>query len=85
VVGDSLFLDNQVIDFVEANRDFAGYAVNWLLDRGALLQDIGSRRVMEYRLVMTRREVQTAQWILLGVLPGSVLFLGGLVWLRRRR
>jgi hypothetical protein len=84
-VGDSLFLDNQVIDFVDPNRDFAGYAANWLLDRTALLQGIGPRRVTEYRLVMTRRQVQTVQWILLGVLPGSVLLLGGLVWIRRRR
>ena len=84
-VGDSLFLDNQVIDFVDPNRDFAGYAVNWLLDRSALLNDIGPRRVTEYRLVMTRRQVQAVQWILLGALPGGVLLLGGLVWLGRRR
>jgi hypothetical protein len=84
-VGDSLFLDNQVIDFVDPNRDFAAYAANWLLDRGVLLQGIGPRRVTEYRLDMTRRQIQTVQWILLGALPGGVLLLGGLVWLGRRR
>jgi LPXTG-motif cell wall-anchored protein len=26
-----------------------------------------------------------AQWVLLAGLPGFVLFLGGLVWLRRRK
>ncbi len=37
VAGDSLFLDNQLIND-GANRDFAGYAVNWLLDRPTLLK-----------------------------------------------
>jgi hypothetical protein len=84
-IGDSLFLDNQVIDFVDSNRDFAGYAANWLLDRSVLLQGIGPRRVTEYRLVMTRNQVQTVQWVLLGAMPCGVLLFGGLVWLRRRR
>jgi hypothetical protein len=26
-----------------------------------------------------------ARWILMALLPGFILFLGGLVWLRRRR
>jgi hypothetical protein len=84
VVGDSFFLSNRVIDAL-ANRDFAGYAVNWLLDRPALLKGIGPRPVVEFRLVMTRQQQQQVHWLLLGALPGGVLMLGGLVWLRRRK
>jgi hypothetical protein len=83
VVGDSLFLGNLQIDSA-ANRDFANNAVNWLLERTHLLAGLGPRPITEYRIVMTKAQLQQAQWVLLGALPGSVLFLGGLVWLRRR-
>jgi hypothetical protein len=84
VVGDSLFLDNQLM-VAGANRDFAGYAVNWLLDRPTLLKGIGPRPVVEFRLIMTRQQQFQVRWLLLGALPGGVLALGGLVWLRRRK
>jgi hypothetical protein len=84
VVGDSLFLDNQLINN-GANRDFAGYAVNWLLDRPTLLKGIGPRPVVEFRLIMTQQQQRNVRWLLLGALPGGVLALGGLVWLRRRK
>jgi len=84
VAGDSLFLDNQLIDG-GANRDFAGYAVNWLLARPTLLKGIGPRPVVEFRLLMTREQQHKVRWLLLAALPGGVLALGGLVWLRRRK
>jgi hypothetical protein len=84
VVGDSLLLDNRLIDG-GANRDFAGYAVNWLLDRPTLLKGIGPRSVVEFRLIMTRQQQNHVRWLLLAALPGGVLALGGLVWLRRRK
>jgi gliding motility-associatede transport system auxiliary component len=84
VTGDSLFLDNQLIDY-GANRDFVGYAVNWLLDRPTLLKGIGPRPVVEFRLLMTREQQRQVRWLLLAALPGGVLALGGLVWLRRRK
>lgn len=84
VVGDSLFLDNQVIE-AGANRDFAGYAINWLLDRPSLLNGIGPSPVTEFRLLMTKAQVRNVRWLLLAALPGGVLALGGLVWLRRRK
>jgi ABC-type uncharacterized transport system involved in gliding motility auxiliary subunit len=83
VVGDSIFLDNQLIE-AAANRDFAGYAANWLLDRTLLLEGLGPRPVDEYRLSITKRQLQALQWILLGAMPGGILLFGGLVWLRRR-
>ncbi|MGB7768898.1 MAG: GldG family protein [Verrucomicrobiia bacterium] len=84
VVGDSLFLDNQLIEY-GANRDFVGYAVNWLLARPTLLKGVGPRPVVEFRLLMTQVQQRNVRWLLLGALPGGVLLLGGLVWLRRRK
>jgi ABC-2 type transport system permease protein len=84
VVGDSFFLGNRQIDS-GANRDFVGYAVNWLLDRAALLKGIGPQPVTEFRLTMTRAQLQSVHWLLLGALPGAVLLIGGLVWLVRRK
>jgi hypothetical protein len=84
VAGDSLFLANHQMGSA-ANRDFAGYALNWLLDRTQLLESIGAQPVHEYRVVMTQTQVQKSQWILLGAMPGGALLLGGLVWLRRRK
>jgi len=87
VVGDSIFLDHPVIEggIGGANRDFLGYAVNWLLDRPALLQGIGPRPVTEFRLQMTQDQRREVRWLLLAALPGAVLLFGGLVWLVRRK
>jgi ABC-type uncharacterized transport system involved in gliding motility auxiliary subunit len=83
VVGDSIFLANHQIESA-ANRDFATSAVNWLLDRPQLVEGIGPRPITEYRLVMTHSQLQGAEWILLGGMPGAILLVGGVVWLRRR-
>ena len=84
VVGDSFFLGNRQIES-GANRDFAGYAVNWLLDRTVLLEGIGPRPVTEFRLTMTQAQQKKVRWLLLGALPGGVLAFGCLVWLARRK
>ncbi len=84
VTGDSFFLDNQMIN-AGANRDFAGYAANWLLDRTILLEGIGPRSVTEFRLAMTQTQLLNVRWLLLAALPGGVLVFGGLVWLVRRK
>lgn len=83
VVGDSIFLANHQIESA-ANRDFVQLAVNWLLDRPQLVEGIGPRPITEYRLVMTNSQLQGAEWLLLAGMPGAVLLLGGIVWLRRR-
>lgn len=83
VVGDSTCLGNLCID-AGANRDFAGYAANWLLDRGDLLRGVGPQPINEYRFLMTKAQAQSAEAVLLGAMPGSALLLGVLVWLRRR-
>jgi hypothetical protein len=84
VVGDSFFLGNRQIESA-ANRDFAGYAANWLLDRTVLLDGIGPRPVTEFRLTMTEAQQKNVRWLLLGALPGGVLALGWLVWFARRK
>jgi hypothetical protein len=84
VAGDSFFLDNRQIGSL-ANRDFAGYAVNWLLDRTMLLEGIGPRPVTEFRLTLTQSQQNNVRWLLLAALPGGVLVFGWLVWLVRRR
>jgi len=85
VVGDSLCLDNELIDSLPANHYFAALAVNWLLDRPqVLLEGLVPQPVKDYRLIMTQQQLQTTQWILLAGLPGAVLLLGALVWWRRR-
>jgi hypothetical protein len=84
VVGDSVFLANLQLESA-ANRDFAGNVISWLLERTQLLAGLGPRPVTQYRVVMTRAQMRQARWVLLGAFPGSVLLLGGLVWLRRHK
>jgi hypothetical protein len=83
VVGDSLFLGNQMIEKL-GNRDFAWLALNWLLDRSELLA-IPPRPITEYKLVMTQAETSAVRWILLAGMPGAVLLVGLLVAVRRRK
>jgi hypothetical protein len=83
VVGDSYCLANTGIQF-EGNRDFARNAMNWLLSRDVLVQGVGVRSIKEYRISMTAAELGTIRWLFLGGFPGAVLFVGFLVWLRRR-
>jgi hypothetical protein len=84
VVGDSMCLGNQIIR-AAANGDFAGYAVNWLLDRPILLSGIGQAQVVNLRLEMTQTQMRNVRWILIAALPCTVLVFGWLVWLRRRK
>jgi hypothetical protein len=84
VAGDSDFLDDQAIDFA-GNHVFAQLALNWLLQRPQImLSGLGPRPIKEYKLYMTHAQTQAIRWLFLAGLPGGVLFLGGLVWLRRR-
>jgi hypothetical protein len=84
VAGDSIFLGNHYIE-ADGNRDFLNSAVNWLVDRPQLLAGIGPRPVTEFRLWLTQQQQREVCWLLLGALPGGVLFLGWLVWLVRRQ
>jgi ABC-2 type transport system permease protein len=83
VMGESMFLSNQWID-AEANRDLAHLAVNWLLNRDLLIEEIGPRPIREYQITLTKAQMKGLQWMLLGGMPGAVFFAGLIVWVRRR-
>lgn len=84
VVGDSLCFDNQLLDSA-ANHYFAGFAVNWLLAQpNILLEGLGARPVKTYKLNITESELNKVRLLFVGGIPGGILLLGGLVWLRRR-
>ena len=88
VVGDSCCLDNQFLENAPegaANSEFAALVVNWLLDRQQLMAGVSPRPVLEYRLALTNAQLTRIRWIFLAAMPGGVLALGLLVWLRRRR
>ncbi len=84
VVGDSFFLGNEPIKRF-ANADFAEYAVNWLLDRPQLTTGIGPSKFTEFRILLTAEQLKSIQWLLLAGLPGCVMLLGFLVWVRRQK
>lgn len=84
VAGDTFFLSNAQIES-GGNQDFVTSAVNWLLDRPLLFKGLGPRPITPYRINMTRLQMQAAEWILLAAVPGGILLLGALVWLRRRK
>ncbi len=83
VVGDSIFLGNEMMESPE-NRDFHNLALNWLLDRPQFLQGLGPRKVTDIRIAMTQAQLKSTYIVLLAGMPGAALFLGWLVWLRRR-
>ncbi|MCP5516369.1 MAG: Gldg family protein [Verrucomicrobiales bacterium] len=83
VVGESIFLGNETI-VKASNWEFAGLAVNWLLDRPEHLAGIAPRPIQEYAIELSRSQLNRLIWLLLVVLPGAVLALGLVVWFRRR-
>lgn len=82
IVGDSYFLDNQMIEN-SVNRDFAGNAINWLVDRPKLV-GIAARPVREYVFIMSDSQLRSVNLILLIGVPGAILGFGLLVWFRRQ-
>ena len=59
--------------------------MNWLLARDELLKPLGPRPIREYKLLITPAQMTALYWILLLGMPGAVLVIGGLVWLRRQK
>ena len=85
VAGDSVFLCDKMIYTEEANHYFASYAVDWLLERPDILfNEISPHPITVYKLFMTKSQATTVRWLFLAGLPGAALFIGFLVWLRRR-
>lgn len=84
VAGDSIFLGNETIDKL-ANREFASHALNWLLARNELLVSIPPRPIKEYKIIISGSQLSAVRWILMLGMPGSILLLGLLVSVRRRK
>lgn len=81
VFGDSDFLANDAAS--GGNTDFFMSALNWLLEREALMA-IAPKPVEELRLVMTRDQLRMLFWLVVVGLPGIVGVFGAGVWLKRR-
>ena len=81
-VGESTFLANSFAELA-ANRHFAATAVHWLLDRSQYLGGIQPAPIHTYQVTMTKFQERMLRWILLVVLPGGILAIGTIVWLRR--
>jgi len=85
VIGDSYFVSNGALESgVGGNTDFVLSAVNWLVEREALLA-IGPKIPGELRLDMTRGRLQAAYLAIVGGFPLAIAVLGFAVWIRRRR
>jgi ABC-2 type transport system permease protein len=83
VLGDSWLLNNTFLNR-GANQDFAGLMANWLVNQSVLLGDIRPRPIHTYQLTMTQAQLRSVQVVLLAGMPGAVLLLGVIVWIRRR-
>jgi len=83
VIGDSSFVENSRINAL-ANRDLVSYAANWLVQQGLLLNEIPPRPIQQYKLIMTQSQFRSVRLILLLGMPGVVLLIGTIVWVRRR-
>ncbi len=83
VLGDSTLWSNEFMK-TDPNREFAALTANWLVNQSVLLNDIPRRAIHSYKLTMTQAQLRSVQLVLLLALPGAVLLLGFLVWLRRR-
>jgi hypothetical protein len=83
VIGDSFLWGNNWIN-ADANGDFAAATANWLVNQSVLLSGIPPRPLKHYKLTMTQSQLRSVQLILMAGVPSAVLFLGLLVWFRRR-
>ena len=82
VIGDSLCFANQSLKN-HGNRDFAWNIVSWLLDQSELL-GIAPQPINEFYFSLTDKQMSSLQWIFLAGIPGTILALGWIVWLRRQ-
>lgn len=83
VTGDSVLFGNELLNQL-GNRDFANQIINWLLDRSELMAGIGPRPMQDYQLALTPAQLRGVRLVLIAGLPLGALFVGFLVWLRRR-
>ncbi|HEX9944309.1 MAG TPA: GldG family protein [Thermoanaerobaculia bacterium] len=83
VFGDSDFAANQLLQANVPNAVLLSNALNWLVEREALL-GIPPKKTEQVKLTLTRDEIR-AIYLLAAVLPILSVILGGVVFVRRRR
>ena len=82
-VGDSDFAANQLMQANVANTVLLSNALNWLVEREALL-GIPPKKTEQVKLTLTRDEIQRI-YLLAAALPIFAVALGAAVFFRRRR
>ena len=83
VIGDSDFASNAQLRSA-SNAILASNALNWLLEREALI-GIPPKTPEQTKLSLSSRELSTITWLILGIMPGLAVAAGVAVHLRRRR
>jgi ABC-type uncharacterized transport system involved in gliding motility auxiliary subunit len=83
VVGDSDFAANQLMQANVANTVLLANALNWLVEREALL-GIPPKKTEQVKLTLTDDEMRMV-YLLAAALPILSVVLGGVVFFRRRR
>lgn len=81
VIGDTDFLSNGALS--GGNTDFFLSALNWLLEREALMA-IAPKPIDDMRLVISRDQLARVFWTVVVILPGLVGVLGAGIWWQRR-
>ena len=81
VVGDADFCTNTLL--TSTSRDFVVNAVRWLANRESAIA-IGPKDIGNFQLQMTERAFSTWSLLVFGGLPLISLFIGCVVWWRRR-
>jgi gliding motility-associatede transport system auxiliary component len=84
VFGDSDFATNQLIQANPPNRVLLANALNWLVEREALLA-IPPRKTEQVRLNLTKEQGLTVYGVALALMPVLAGIAGITVWSRRRR
>ncbi|MDA0748001.1 MAG: Gldg family protein, partial [bacterium] len=82
VFGDSDFASNQFFD-VQGNGDLFLNAVGWLLEEGDLIAIRPKERSIR-RVDLTLSDVRWIRWLSMVILPAIPIFIGIVVWWRRR-
>jgi len=59
--------------------------LNWLLARNELLVSIPPRPIKDYKIIISGSQLSAVRWILMVGMPGSIMLLGLLVSVRRRK
>jgi len=84
VIGDSAFVSNGALrQGVGGNLSFFMCAFNWLAERDALIE-VAPRSPHVLQPGLSRAQWSRLLLLQVGALPGAILVLGGLVWLKRR-